>query len=144
MRIFFCFLLLLVFVSPALAEEVAKVTASAPVYTPPDTTASLLKVTLGLGFVVIAIFVSAWLFKRFAGSAFIANDSMRVVGGLSVSQRDRIVLVQIGDEQIVVGVSPGRIQTLHVMKNLVEVPDNQPTSAAFAEKLNAAMKQWKK
>lgn len=115
------------------------------VYNPPDTTAALLKVTLGLGLVVAAIFVSAWLFRRFAGTAFISNNSMRIITGLSVGSRDRILLVQVGKEQLLVGVSPGRIQTLHVLKEPIEVGQaDQNVSAVFADKFSAALKQWKK
>jgi flagellar protein FliO/FliZ len=38
---------------------------------------------------------------------------MKVLGGLSVGQRERLVLVQVGDKQILVGVAPGSVQ--HVM-----------------------------
>ncbi|MDH5301609.1 MAG: flagellar biosynthetic protein FliO [Gammaproteobacteria bacterium] len=133
-------------VAPAVSTAPARpVIQSHQSYSAPDTTSALLKVTLGLGLVVAAIFGSAWAFKRFAGTAFIANDTMKIISGLSLGTRDRIVLIQVGDEQIVVGISPGRIQTLHVLKYPVDVStENSVVGSAFSERLNAVIKQWKR
>jgi flagellar biogenesis protein FliO len=40
---------------------------------------------------------------------------LRVVGGLMIGTRERIVLVEIGDTWIVVGLVPGQIRTLHTL-----------------------------
>ena len=40
---------------------------------------------------------------------------MRVVGGLMISPRERIVLIEVEDTWIVVGIVPGQIKTLHTL-----------------------------
>ena len=40
---------------------------------------------------------------------------MRVVGGASVGTRERVVVVEVEDARLVLGVCPGRVQTLHVL-----------------------------
>ena len=50
--------------------------------------------------------------------------------------RERIVLLEVGETQLLIGVAPGRIQTLHVLASPVDVsqPHNAPRSS-FARHL---------
>ena len=111
----------------------------------PDVTASLLKVIGGLLLVVLAIFGSAWFYRRYGNATSIHSDSLKVIGGVSMGQKERVVLMQVGDEQLLLGVSPGRIQTLHVLPKPIAT---QSTSSGnekkkFSEQLSTAIKQWK-
>ena len=58
-----------------------------------------------------AVEIDAQVAERLAPS--VAN--LRVVGSLSLGGRERIVVVEIGNEWIVVGASPGRINALATM-----------------------------
>jgi flagellar protein FliO/FliZ len=96
---------------PALAE-----TAVAPIDAAKEgifTPAYLLQSFVGLIIVIGLILILAMLFRRFGDTAMGAPGNMKVLGGLSVGQRERLVLVQVGDKQILVGVAPGSVQ--HVM-----------------------------
>ena len=83
---------------------------------------NLLEVTLNLLMVLAAIVILAWIFKRTQGMGQTAVGSLRVTATLPLGPKERILLVQIGDEQIVVGASGGNLRTLHVLE--------QPLSAA--------------
>ncbi len=95
-----------------------------------------------LGLLVLAIFASAWLFRRFGKGSFLAHRELRIIGGLSLGQRERVVLLQVGKEQILLGVSPGRIQPLHVLSEPIAT-DSADDDTAFSNKFNAALKHWK-
>lgn len=45
------------------------------------------------------------------------------------------MLVQVGGEQILLGLSAGRITPLHVLKEPVHLPDSEPASTEFAQRL---------
>ena len=105
----------------------------------PLSTPYLLKLTGGLLLVVAAILVLAWLVKRFNLNQQSQNGLIRIIAGLSIGTRDRIVLLQIGDEQILVGLTPGRIEKLHTLAHPLEAPEGQPATSTFAAKLNRAM-----
>ena len=88
----------------------------------PLSAGSLLQVTLGLAAVVITIFALAWFARRYGRFQASAGGALRVVGGLSVGPRERVVLLQVHDRQLVLGVAPGRVQTLHVLEGVQAPP----------------------
>lgn len=134
---------LIVFPVLGLAEEgVAR--ANELVNTSPvDVSGSVVKVVLGLFLVVVAIFASAWFFRRFGSVSSVPSESLRIVGGLNIGNREKIMLVQVGEKQILVGVTSTNINTLHVLDEAVPVSSSVAVGDNFAAKLNQAVKQWK-
>lgn len=76
---------------------------------------SLFQVLFGLGLVLAAIAGTAWLLRKFAPGQVAASGALRVVGGVAVGPKERVVLVDVGDTRLVLGVAPGHISTLHEM-----------------------------
>lgn len=72
----------------------------------------LMQLTLGL-VVVLALAVGlSWLLRRYA----LPRDGLiRVVGGLPLGSRERLLLVEVDDTRLLLGITPQRIQTLHVL-----------------------------
>jgi len=95
-----------------------------PAVAEPMAAGQIVQLLLGLVAVMLLIFGMAWLLRRITGQGTLANGALRIVGGLSMGARERIVLVQVGDTQLLVGVAPGRVQTLHVL------PEPLPVDAA--------------
>ena len=76
----------------------------------------MLQTGLSLLFVIGLLFLAAYLLRRFgSGYGFGKTGPMKIVGGLMISARERIVLVEVGDDWIVVGIVPGQIKTLHTL-----------------------------
>lgn len=73
---------------------------------------SLLQVLFGLGMVLAAIGGTAWLLRKLAPGQVAASGALRVVGGVAVGPKERVVLVDVGETRLVLGVAPGRIATL--------------------------------
>jgi flagellar protein FliO/FliZ len=103
-------------------------------------TGSVLQMLAGLAVVVGLVFGLAWFMRRFGRLSFGGSNAVRVVGALSMGARERVVLVQAGETQVLVGVAPGRVQTLHVLDKPVDV-DQRPggAQAGFAERLRQVM-----
>ncbi len=91
----------------------------------PVSSTTLGKITLGLGFILLLIFVLAWVLKKMQLTPNADNRLINIVSAVSVGQRDRIALIEVGDEQFVVGITPGRIEKLHSMKKRVERPHGE-------------------
>ena len=78
--------------------------------------ATMLQSVLGLALVIAVLFLAAYFLRRLnGGRGFGSNGPMRVVGGLIIGSRERIVLVEVGDTWLVVGLVPGQIRTLHTL-----------------------------
>jgi flagellar protein FliO/FliZ len=110
----------------------------------PMATGNLLQMILGLIAVLILIVALAWVMRRMGGMTGTAAGSLRILGGLSMGTRERIVLVQVGEQQLLLGVAPGRVQTLHVLEHPIQpVDQNKSGKGAFAASLNAALHRGK-
>ncbi|WP_444845567.1 flagellar biosynthetic protein FliO, partial [Duganella caerulea] len=76
----------------------------------------LLQSLFALVFVVALMLGAAWLLKRFGPKNFGGgNSNVKLVGALSVGARERILVVEVGEQWIVVGASPGRMNALATM-----------------------------
>jgi flagellar protein FliO/FliZ len=106
----------------------------------PMAAGSLFQLLFGLIVVLIAIGVTALLLRRL-GRLPQGAGAMRVIAGLSLGARERAVLIQVGDKQILLGVAPGRVQALHVLERPVDTGTAGPGMAGgFAERLAQLMK----
>lgn len=104
----------------------------------------LVQLIVGLLFVLLCIVVLAWLAKRFNRLQSSSDGSLQVLGGISMGARERVVLVQVGATQLLLGVAPGRINMLHQLEQPIERADtgsalNRSLGKGFAEKLNSAL-----
>lgn len=92
------------FISPAVAAENISNEISASVY---------LQAFLSLIFILGILFFATWILRKVSGGQGFGNRKIKVIGGVALSPREKIVLLQIADECLVVGVVPGQIRTLH-------------------------------
>ncbi|MDN3518289.1 flagellar biosynthetic protein FliO [Aquisalimonas lutea] len=80
----------------------------------------MIRLVVGLVVVLVLIVALGWVMRRMGKFSSPASGRLRVLGGVSVGTRERIVLVQVGEQQLLVGVAPGRVQTLHVLDKPLE------------------------
>lgn len=76
---------------------------------------SLLQTILALVLVLALLLGLAWVMKRFGPRAMGASANVRLVGALNIGGRERIMVVEVGNQWIVVGASPGRVNALATM-----------------------------
>jgi flagellar protein FliO/FliZ len=130
-------LLLALPVSALAAEPVATAAAAAAPVVNSGVAGQLTQLVFGLLFVLALIFFLAWLLRRVqqagpAGKAQVID----IIGSRALGPRDRLMLVQVGNEQILLGLSPGTITALHVLKEPVHVPSaSENTTPEFAQRL---------
>lgn len=115
------------------AEPVAQAqAAAAPVG---SVGGQLTQLVLGLLLVVGLIFALAWLMRRVQRVGPGNGQVIEMIGSRALGPRDRLVLVQVGEEQILLGITPGRITPLHVLKTPVNVDQSKPATPEFAQRL---------
>jgi flagellar protein FliO/FliZ len=81
-----------------------------------------LEMMLWLAVVIGVILLCAWGFRRLSGSVLTTASVIRVRSVISVGNRERIALLEVGEKQILVGLCSGQISTLHVFEENVLPP----------------------
>ncbi|MBP0596969.1 flagellar biosynthetic protein FliO [Herbaspirillum sp. LeCh32-8] len=108
----------------------------------PSSSGSVFTMLFGLIAVLALMAGVAWLFKRFGLTQnFSGNAAAKVIGGVSVGTRERVMVIEVGEQWIVVGVAPGRVNALATMPRQ-ELPSHQqakPGTPAFASWLKHTM-----
>jgi len=121
-----------------------------PAYIPPPpavSSGSIVQIIFSLLLVLAAIVLVAWLLKRMNVAQQGQGNLLKVLGGTSIGQRERIVLVEVKDTWLVVGVGPGQIRTLHTLdrpEGTAQQPDDNSSPAEknrFAAILSNALSQ---
>ena len=109
--------------------------ASAPVATQaPAVSAagSLLQVFIGLVAVLLLIAATAWVAKRFGVTRSGASNVLQVISSASVGARERVVVVEVGESWLVVGVAPGSVNALMTLPRGQIQPATPGLNASFA------------
>ena len=107
-------------------------------YSNAATGGGLMQTTFALAFVIALLLGGAWVLKRFGPRSFGGgNNTVKLVGALSVGARERIIVVEVGEQWIVVGASPGRMNALATMARQ-EAPEVAPGSQPMAAPANFA------
>jgi flagellar protein FliO/FliZ len=92
---------------------------------------SLLQTIVSLLFVLALLVGLAWAMKRFGPRAMGGAANMRVIGALSLGGRERIMVVEVADQWIVVGAAPGRVNVLTTMPRQEGVEAPAPMAAGL-------------
>ncbi|MDP1559128.1 MAG: flagellar biosynthetic protein FliO [Nitrosomonas sp.] len=138
------YLIVLVLTAPFHAyAETAK-----PGYTLPSSvisTENMMQMATSLLLVLVIIGTLAWLLKRFAINPSSASSAIKIIATTSVGQRERIVLIEVEDTRLVLGVTPGRVNILHCMDQSSEKKSRNklPELATdkFPEQLSQSIKK---
>ena len=72
-------------------------------------TGGILKMVLGLAVVLTIMALISWGVKRLMPGGAGLQSAVRIVGGVSVGSRERVVVLEVADRWIVVGVAPGQV-----------------------------------
>jgi len=109
----------------------------------PGAAASLAQLGFGLFCVIALILALAWFARRTGLMRQGTPGVMRTVGSVMLGARQRLVLVEVGDTWLVLGVSPGEIRTLHTLPaaRAAAARPESTSASGFAEKLLRQMQE---
>ena len=103
-------------------------------------TGSMVKITLSLQLVLAAIVAVAWLLKRMNFAQQGKANLLKVIGSVAIGQRERVVLLEVGDTWLLVGVGPGQIRTLHTLAKDESQDPLPDTDKQFGKMLSSLLK----
>lgn len=107
----------------------------------PFAIANIMQMLAGLAFVIILILLLGWFYKRFGTPGTTNNSSFRIISGLSLGQRERVVMLQVGEHQVLLGVAPGRVEKIHVFTEPAIKEASPSTGGSFSASLAKVIKQ---
>ena len=102
--------------------------ADVPANSVSTATSTLLQVVFGLGLVLLVIAGAAWLARRYLPAAGAGGGPARIVGGVMVGPKERVVVVEVADTWIVAGVTSQNINALCTMPR---PPHDQPDASGI-------------
>lgn len=84
----------------------------------------VVQVLLSLVLVVGVIVLLSFLLKKINLQARTGSGAVRILSVVSLGAKDRLLLVAVGEEQLLLGSSPGRVEKLHTLDKPID-----PTSS---------------
>ncbi|MCY0385993.1 flagellar biosynthetic protein FliO [Robbsia sp. Bb-Pol-6] len=103
----------------------------------------IFQAVFGLIVVIGAVFACGWLARRLGIKPTRQGGLVKVVGSASLGTRERVVVVEVADTWLVLGVAPGNVRSLHTLPAQGTVDAAAPAGAtpsfqaAFARQLRA-------
>lgn len=96
---------------------------------------NLLQVVLGLGVVLALLLGGAVVMKRIGRLPGLSDQAIKTVAAASVGTRERVVLLEVADNWILIGVAPGQVRALATL------PKGQLPAAANPSTMQAPFAQ---
>ncbi len=106
----------------------------------PLSVGSLAQLTLSLIAIVALILAISWALKRLKLAGPRGSGEIAVLDELSVGPRERIVLVRVGESQVLVGIGAGGLVPLTPLAVPIALKGDTPVPP-FAERLRDMMKR---
>lgn len=101
----------------------------------------LVSVVMALFGIIVLIFAISWFVKRFGQGGFTQNQHIKIIATMPLGTRERIVLIEAGGQQLLLGITAAAINTLHVFNEPVVLPERGPGASDFSRKLMTILQQ---
>ncbi|WP_199767963.1 flagellar biosynthetic protein FliO [Ketobacter alkanivorans] len=101
------------------------------------------EMVLGLMAVLAIIFALAWLSKRFNLNMPGSSSNMKLLSAMSVGQKEKIMLVEVEGETMLLGVTPHQINLLKAFDTGSVTPESEQDNGRkgeFATRMQALLK----
>jgi flagellar protein FliO/FliZ len=130
------------FLSCALAAAPVAAPVAAPAV---DSGAEMVRVLISLLGVVALIFFVGWLSRRAQVRVRPGGRKIRVIESMPVGIKEKVMLLEVGGTQILVGASPtGGLRTLHVLVTPVQDDTTPMANAPAIRGFRDVLNQWKR
>lgn len=90
--------------------------------TVPSAAGGAMRIAVSLVFVVLAVFAAAWLAKRMRRLQAGASGGIELLAQVTLGNRERAVLMKVGEERFLVGVATGGVSLLHRFEQEAKLP----------------------
>jgi len=95
---------------------------------------SLLQMMVGLAATIVMIFVVVWLIKRVGYTGYNATNKMKIKGTLPLSPKEKLLLVEVDGETMLIGVAPGFVGLLKTLDPSLRKQEATSDSAMLSDR----------
>jgi len=87
----------------------------------------MLEILTGLALVVVLIYATRWVLSRTGINAQNGRQIIRVITSINLGTRDRLALIELDGQRILIGISQSGIQSLHnyISQNQIDSKDDE-------------------
>ncbi len=125
------------------AAPAAAASAAAPVAAS-GSFGELLRVVLSLIAVVVMILAVGWLTRRMQARVRPGGQRVRCLESLALGVKERVLLLEVGERQLLVGASPSGLRTLLVLDQPLPPPKPQAAVPGIPSSFRDVLAQWRK
>lgn len=110
-----------------------------------STAAAVFQTLLALVVVLGVLYAFLWVLRRYAPVQTGAQGVVKVVGGVMLGPREKVVVVEVGDTWLLLGVTSSQVNTLHALSKPEGHAETtaQPPLSNFAGKLGEILARRK-
>jgi len=102
--------------------------------------ADILSLGASMLIVVAAVIALGWLYSRMRFTGTASGDIINIVASRALGPKERLLLVEVADQQLLVGMTAAQVQTLHVFDKPVVAEQAIDEAPGFADRLRAAVR----
>ena len=100
---------------------------------PVSYSSSLLQMMLGLAATIVMIFVVVWLIKRVGYTGYNATNKMKIKSTLALSPKEKLLLIEVEGETMLIGVAPGFVGLLKTLEPDLTAPVTAANSTLYTQ-----------
>lgn len=91
--------------------------------------------------IVIGVVVAlGWLYSRMRFNGGAGGNVINIVASRGLGPKERLLLVEVGDKQLLVGMTSASVQTLHTFDRPLAAEEVINEEPGFADRLRTALK----
>jgi len=104
------------------------------------TQSDLMRIVVGLLFVLLLIIVLSWLVKRLHGVHLGSAKGFQAIASMILGPKEKITLLKVGERYLLLGSGTGHITLLHDFGEQLPSGFDATNKRSFAELLQSAVK----
>ncbi len=101
----------------------------------------LLSLGASLLIVIGAVILLGWLYTRLRFNSGGPDDLINIVGSRALGPKERLILVEVGGQNLLVGITATHVQTLHTFDEPIAVAPADKKTSGFASRLRNAVNE---
>jgi flagellar protein FliO/FliZ len=109
---------------------------------PTSSLGAMFQALLGFAVVLALMYAFFWLLRRYGPTQMAGQGAVKVVGGVMLGPRERLVVVEVQNTWLLVGVASGHVGLLHSLEKPADtqIPAT-PGLGSFADRLSDVLRR---